>query len=155
MSIIDKVKNSMGLGGDNDDFREEEMGEREQERPVAPPPPPPLRQDNVIDISDIANSPSKDLARRMNVIIVMPKSFDDAQEIANSLKAKKPVVVNFEGTESETAKRIIDFISGTTYALGGEIKKLGRSVFLCAPSNVNVSDGGKKAAAEDYSWTKK
>lgn len=154
MSILDKMKNSMGLGGDNDDLQEE-MEEREPERPVAPPSPPPIRQDNVIDISDIANSPSKDLARRMNVIIVMPKSFDDAQEIANSLKAKKPVVVNFESTESETAKRIIDFISGTTYALGGEIKKLGRSVFLCAPSNVNVSDGSRKTESGDYPWTQK
>lgn len=154
MSILDKMKNSMGLGGDNDDLQEE-MEEREPERPVAPPPPPPIRQDNVIDISDIANSPSKDLARRMNVIIVMPKSFDDAQEIANSLKSKKPVVVNFESTESETAKRIIDFISGTTYALGGEIKKLGRSVFLCAPSNVNVSDGSRKTENGDYPWTQK
>lgn len=154
MGILDKMKNTMGLGGDNDDFQEE-MEEKEIERPVMPPPPS-LRQDNVIDIADIAGSSSKDLARRMNVIIVMPKSFDDAQEIANSLKSKKPVVVNFEGTESETAKRIIDFISGTTYALGGEIKKLGRSVFLCAPSNVNVSDGGKKApVSDDYSWNKK
>lgn len=148
MSILDKMKNSMGLGGDNDDFQEE-IEERETTRPVAPPPPP-IRQDNVIDISNIANSPSKDLARRMNVIIVMPKSFDDAQEIANSLKSKKPVVVNFESTESETAKRIIDFISGTTYALGGEIKKLGRSVFLCAPSNVNVSDSTRKTESAGY-----
>lgn len=152
MSILDKMKNTMGLGGDTDEIMEEELEEKEPARPITPPP---LRQDNVIDISDIANSPSKDLARRMNVIIVLPKSFDDAQEIANSLKSKKPVVVNFEGTESETAKRIIDFVSGTTYALGGVIKKLGRSVFLCAPSNVNVSDGGKKAENEDYSWTKK
>lgn len=153
MSILDKVKNSMGLGGENEDFQEE-IEERETTRPAMPPPPP-IRQDNVIDISNIANSPAKDLARRMNVIIVMPNSFDDAQEIANSLKSKKPVVVNFENTESETAKRIIDFISGTTYALGGEIKKLGRSVFLCAPSNVNVSDSTRKTESAEYQWTQK
>ena len=58
MSILDKMKNTMGLGGDTDEVMEEELEEKEPARPITPPP---LRQDNVIDISDIANSPSKDL----------------------------------------------------------------------------------------------
>ena len=57
-------------------------------------------------------------AYRMNVVVIEPQSFDDAQQVAN---------------------RIIDFISGTTYALNGDIKKISNNVILCAPSNVNVS----------------
>ena len=93
---------------------------------------------------------------KMKVIVIEPKTFDDAQQVANNLREKKPVVINFEKTEADDAKRIIDFISGTTYALNGEIKKVGHNVFLCAPSNVNVSytEEEKKVSAE-MPWLKK
>jgi len=57
----------------------------------------------------------------IKVMVVEPFTFDDAQHIADHLKNRKPVVVNLESTEPEVAKRMIDFISGTTYALGGTI----------------------------------
>ena len=93
---------------------------------------------------------------KVKVVVIEPKSFDDAQQVANNLREKKPVVINFEHTDGEAAKRIIDFISGTTYALNGEIKKVGHNVFLCAPSNVNVSytEEEKKVSAE-MPWLKK
>ena len=78
-------------------------------------------------------------AYRMNVIVIEPQSFDDAQQVAVNLQKKKPVVLNFEKTEKSVANRIIDFISGTTYALNGDIKKISNNVILCAPSNVHVS----------------
>ena len=66
------------------------------------------------------------------------------------------MVINFENTEAEDAKRIIDFISGTTYALNGEIRKVGRNVFLCAPSNVNVSyTEEEKKVTTEMPWLKK
>ena len=71
-------------------------------------------------------------------MVVEPFTFDDAQHIADHLKNRKPVVVNLESTEPEVAKRMIDFISGTTYALGGTIQKVGNNIFLCAPVNVDV-----------------
>lgn len=78
-------------------------------------------------------------AYRMNVVVIEPQTFDDAQQVAVNLQKKKPVVLNFEKTEKSVANRIIDFISGTTYALGGDIKKISNNVILCAPHNVNVS----------------
>ena len=78
-------------------------------------------------------------AYRMNVVVIEPQTFDDAQQVAVNLQKKKPVVLNFEKTEKTVANRIIDFISGTTYALNGDIKKISNNVILCAPSNVNVS----------------
>ena len=93
---------------------------------------------------------------KMKVIVIEPKTFDDAQQVANNLREKKPVVINFEKTEAEDAKRIIDFISGTTYALNGEIKKVGHNVFLCAPSNVNVTyTEEERRVSSEMPWLKK
>jgi len=112
---------------------------------------------NVVDFHSAASArESAAAATKVKVVVIEPKSFDDAQQVANNLRERKPVVINFEHTEGEAAKRIIDFISGTTYALNGEIKKVGHNVFLCAPSNVNVSytEEEKKVSAE-MPWLKK
>ena len=113
---------------------------------------------NVVDFQSAASARETSTVTnmKMKVIVIEPKTFDDAQQVANNLREKKPVVINFEKTEAEDAKRIIDFISGTTYALNGEIKKVGHNVFLCAPSNVNVSytEEEKKVSAE-MPWLKK
>jgi cell division inhibitor SepF len=113
---------------------------------------------NVVDFQSAASARETSTVTnmKMKVIVIEPKTFDDAQQVANNLREKKPVVINFEKTEADDAKRIIDFISGTTYALNGEIKKVGHNVFLCAPSNVNVSytEEEKKVSAE-MPWLKK
>ena len=113
---------------------------------------------NVVDFQSAASARENNTVTnmKMKVIVIEPKTFDDAQQVANNLREKKPVVINFEKTEADDAKRIIDFISGTTYALNGEIKKVGHNVFLCAPSNVNVSytEEEKKVSAE-MPWLKK
>lgn len=77
--------------------------------------------------------------QHMKVMVVEPVTFDDAQHVADHIKNRKPVVINFENTETEVAKRIIDFISGTTYALAGNLKNVGKDIFICAPSNVDVT----------------
>ena len=92
-------------------------------------------------------------AYRMNVVVIEPQTFDDAQQVAVNLQKKKPVVLNFEKTEKSVANRIIDFISGTTYALNGDIKKISNNVILCAPSNVNVSYSEEEhRLGDDMSW---
>lgn len=87
--------------------------------------------------NNVVNLPTAQ--KQMKVMVVEPFSFDDAQTVADFLKNRKPVVVNFESSEKEVAKRMIDFISGTTYALGGTIQKIGNDIFLCAPNNVDVA----------------
>lgn len=100
-------------------------------------------------------SPNAQQQKQIKVMVVEPFTFDDAQHIADHLKNRKPVVVNFENTEKEVAKRMVDFISGTTYAVSGTIQKVGNNIFLCAPSNVDVTytreDGADKAF---FPWTK-
>lgn len=86
---------------------------------------------------NIVNLPTAQ--KQMKVMVVEPFAFDDAQHVADHLKNRKPVVVNFENCDKEVAKRMIDFISGTTYALAGSIQKIGNNIFLCAPNNVDVT----------------
>lgn len=111
---------------------------------------------NVVNFHSAASARDAAVASyKMKVVVIEPKSFDDAQQVANCLREKRPVVINFEKTEGEAAKRIIDFISGTTYALNGEIKKVGKGVFLCAPSNVNVSyTEEEKKVTTEMPWMK-
>lgn len=97
--------------------------------------------------NNVVNLPTAQ--KQMKVMVVEPFSFDDAQHVADHLKNRKPVVVNFENCDKEVAKRMIDFISGTTYALAGSIQKIGNNIFLCAPNNVDVTyspheEGGDK-----------
>lgn len=78
-------------------------------------------------------------ARPVKLVVLHPVNFEQAQEIADHLKNKRPVVVNFEGTERDVAQRLFDFASGTSYALGGSVRKVGTQVFLFSPPNVEVT----------------
>ena len=74
----------------------------------------------------------------MKVVIVEPKSFEDSENIANQLRDMRPVVINFENTDPHEAARIVDFVSGATFALDGKLEKIGKDIFICVPVNVTV-----------------
>ena len=75
----------------------------------------------------------------VRVHLVVPRSFNDAQSIADKFKDTVPVIVNLQGTDSELSKRLIDFSSGLTYALNGSMQRVADKVFLLTPRNVEVS----------------
>ncbi len=77
----------------------------------------------------------------MRVTVVEPRSFEEVQQIADFLKERRAVIVSLEQADRELSQRIIDFISGTTYALDGSIQRIGEAIFLCAPSHVAVEGG--------------
>ena len=89
------------------------------------------------------------------MILLEPRAFSESQQIADHLKKRNTVVVNMKRVTSEQAKRIIDFLSGTVYAIGGDLQKIGVGIFLCTPKNVNVEgtisddDGRKQENIED------
>ena len=72
------------------------------------------------------------------MILLEPRAFSEAQTIADYLKSRNTVVVNLKRVTPEVAKRIVDFLSGSVYAIGGGLQKLGNGIFLCTPNNVNV-----------------
>ena len=78
-------------------------------------------------------------ARDVRVHLVIPKSFNDAQQVADKFKDSIPVVLNLQGTDTDLSKRLIDFASGLTYALDGGMQRVADKVFLLTPRNVEVS----------------
>jgi len=77
--------------------------------------------------------------KQMHVVVLEPTSFDEAQSIADQLRNRRPVIVNLENADRNLAKRVVDFISGATYALGGNMQKVGNGIFLFVPNNVDIS----------------
>ena len=73
------------------------------------------------------------------VHLVVPRSFNDAQQIADKFKESVPVILNLQGSDQELSKRLIDFTSGLTYALNGAMQRVADKVFLLTPRNVEVS----------------
>jgi cell division inhibitor SepF len=71
--------------------------------------------------------------------VVTPRSFNDAQQVADEFKRSKPVIINLQSTDRELSKRLIDFSSGITYALGGGMQRIAQGIFLLTPRNVEVS----------------
>ena len=72
------------------------------------------------------------------MILLEPRAFSESQQIADHLKKRNTVVINLRRVTSDQAKRIIDFVSGSIYALKGNIEKIGSGIFLCTPNNVSV-----------------
>jgi|SRR5271155_2214021 cell division inhibitor SepF len=75
----------------------------------------------------------------VRVHLVVPKSFNDAQQIADKFKDSIPVILNLQGTDVDLSKRLIDFASGLTYALNGGMQRIADKVFMLTPRNVEIS----------------
>lgn len=94
------------------------------------------------------------------MILLEPRAFSESQQIADYLKKRNTVVVNLKRVTPEQGKRVIDFVSGTLYAIGGGMQKLGDGIFLCTPKNINVQGKmtdeveepkrGRKNISEDF-----
>ena len=94
------------------------------------------------------------------MILIEPRAYSESQQIADHLKNRNSVVVNLKRVTSDQAKRIIDFLSGVIYAIGGTMQKIGVGIYLVTPKNVNVqgkiSDDSEKASknntSEELDW---
>lgn len=93
------------------------------------PPAPTAKKPKVVNIA---------ATTQLKVVVVSIEEFDEAREVADHLRSKKPVVVNLEKLEKEVGRRVVDFISGAVYALGGSIQKVSGGIFLIAPYNVDI-----------------
>ena len=130
------------------------------------------RNDNEEEYDEEVEVTELGAVRKDNTMILLePRAYSESQQIADYLKANSSVVVNLRRVTPDQAKRIVDFLSGTIYAIGGDLQKLGGGIFLCTPNTVNVEgkitdDGlkGKEGKAskaksaeekeeeEEYNW---
>ena len=86
-----------------------------------------------------ATAPRQANGRDVRVHLVIPKSFNDAQDVADKFKDAIPVILNLQQSDTDLSKRLIDFASGLTYALDGGMQRIADKVFLLTPRNVEVS----------------
>jgi cell division inhibitor SepF len=129
---------------------ERELEDRYQERPNVRRLQTRRRRDEIDDI--FADEQPRSATRQTRVLrpvengrsgvqvhLVVPKSFNDAQQVADQFKDAIPVILNLQGTDVDLSKRLIDFASGLTYALDGGMQRIADKVFLLTPRNVEVS----------------
>lgn len=129
MGLKSKFKTFFFLDDEYEDREEEMIEEPIQNTTVKQQTQP---KQNVVSLQSIKSSNSK-------MILVEPRVYAEAQEIADHIKNRRSVVVNLQRIQKDQAVRIVDFLSGTVYALGGDIQKVGVNIFLCTPDNVEVS----------------
>ncbi|MET3543718.1 cell division inhibitor SepF [Paenibacillus favisporus] len=103
------------------------------------------RTNNVVSIHSQKN---------VKVILHEPHSYDEAQAIADHLRAHRTVVVNLQRVRSDQALRIIDFLSGTVYALNGGISKIGHNIFLCTPDTVEIQGAISELLSEEHDYNR-
>lgn len=129
MSLKSKIKTFFFLD-DEYDYNDEESYEEEQST-SAKTQKQSVQKQNVVSLQSVQKS--------SKVVLVEPRIYAEAQDIADQLKNRRAVVVNLQRIDREQAKRIVDFLSGTVYAVGGDIQKIGTDIFLCTPDNIEVS----------------
>ncbi len=86
---------------------------------------------------------------KTKMILVEPRAYSESVQISDYLKARNSVVVNLQRVTADQGKRIVDFLSGTIYAIGGDMQKIGNGIFLCTPKNMNVEGKITEEKAKD------
>ncbi|MBR3539428.1 MAG: cell division protein SepF [Eubacterium sp.] len=101
--------------------------------------PRPRQEEDPGKLVSFDNQRRRNLNPSSEVYVIKPQEFDDAQTVTDLLKGGKTIVINMEGVEIDPAQRIIDFIGGACYGLGGDLRAISASIFIAAPHNIEVS----------------
>lgn len=161
MGVMDKFLNYMKLNGEEDDeYYDDDYLDEEDEEPAPPPrrasskvrdmddyeddyaaPPPKKQPASSSKITPIKQSTSRRVSggSSMEVCVIKPTSVEDAREITETLLANRTVVLNLEGLDVEVAQRIIDFTSGSCFAISGNLQKISHYIFIITPASVDIS----------------
>lgn len=130
--FMGKLFNTIGFDYEKDDEEEEEI---EQTRPkmrnvsAVTHHPSNQKRSKIVDINTTT---------QFQVMVMVAEKYDDVTYISDHLKSKKPVIVNVANVDEETCQRIIDFLSGVTYAIGGEMQKISKEILLVTPNSVKI-----------------
>lgn len=167
MSLVDSLLNVMHMNPDDDDDYYDDYDDDEEEEEVVPKRSRSTKEKESAESSyknsasnnqpiDINRNrdrtsartsnkvtpmrPSKKTASNgMEVCIIRPMNFDDAREITETLLMNRPVILNVEGLDVDIAQRIIDFTSGSCFAINGNLQPVSKYIFIVTPSNVDIS----------------
>ena len=144
MSVMDKFLNAMKLNPEEDEYYDDDFYDDD---------PEPIRKPSVVREESIADEPVKKPSPKvtpmrqmkkmpgtgMEVCVIKPTSVEDAREITETLLANRTVVLNLEGLDVDIAQRIIDFTSGSCFAISGNLQKISHYIFIITPASVDIS----------------
>ena len=129
-ALINKMLNLVGFDNEEELMDEEVYNSNETQKNqenLKGTYNPFKKNGKVVNLSD---------ANQLKLVVMQPTSFDDAQDVCDHLKEKKPVVINLEYADKDTARRLIDFLSGAVYGVDGHIQKVSSTIFLIVPSSL-------------------
>ena len=173
MGLLDKIKDVVGIEIDEEEeiaeerpareerreareAREERREIREERRSAAPAE----RRQSSPRMETVARTEvtrqtmgGNKYTSQFKMVVIEPNGFEECPKLVDSLKAKKPVIINLENLETDVARKIFDFLSGATYALNGNVQKVTNNIFVFAPENVDVTykDSTKQPAGTESS----
>ena len=154
MGVFNKFRDLIGIDDedyDEEDYEEEYKQSYKERTPAAPrkPAAPSPRYDTT-NIVPMQNKTVKSITNAFKLVVIEPSGFDECSRLVDNLKSRKPVIVNLEKLDSDTARKIFDFLGGATDALNGNVQKVANNIFIFAPENVAIfADGENKP----YSFT--
>lgn len=142
MGAMNKMLKWIGISEDEYDDENEFLtdGMEEAEDPVIPTG----KRGKVVNIH---------ATTQLKVVVIQLQSFEDAKDIADHLKSKKPVVINLEKLEKDVSRRVVDFLSGAVYGVDGNIQKVANGIFLIAPYNVGIMGDFKDELKKGFPWS--
>jgi cell division inhibitor SepF len=118
------------LGFDEEEEPYEELGREEE----------PRRRGSILRLHS---------ARQQDIVVLQPRTFDDARGAAEYLKGRRPIVVNLRDADREVAQRIVDFLCGVDYAVDGHLQRIAEEIFLFTPSNIVITSESARAVRRD------
>ncbi|MGN0306768.1 MAG: cell division protein SepF [Lachnospiraceae bacterium] len=149
MGVMDKFINIMKLNDGEDDGYYDDDDYLDEEEDVKEGKVSSIRQDSSYDedkvkkqtprVAPIRQQPRRINGSGMEVCVIKPTSVEEAREITETLLANRTVVLNLEGIDVEVAQRIIDFTSGSCYAINGNLQKISHYIFIITPASVDIS----------------
>lgn len=139
MGVMNRLMNFFGLREEEEIVEQERIVEVPEEAETNPFEQR-RNKGNVVSIHSQKN---------IRVILSEPRSYDETQDIADHLRSRRSVIVNLHRVRPDHAMRVVDFLSGTVYALNGAISKVGPNIFLCTPESVEIQGSIKEMMEED------
>ena len=148
MGVMDKFLNYMKLNPEEDDYYDDDYDEPDYE--VKSPKKNTAMKEELTTaeepakkttpkITPLNRQPRKMIGAGMEVCVIKPTSVEDAREITETLLANRTVVLNLEGLDVDIAQRIIDFTSGSCFAISGNLQKISHYIFIITPASVDIS----------------
>ncbi len=148
-ALLGKIKNFIGFGSDEyydyeDGFEEfepeEEMVERKRARSTF------SKKDKIVPLNGAEAAKSK-------IVVIKPKCFNNSAEVTHELRQRHMVILNVGALDPDEARRVVDFVSGTVYGMGGDMQKVTGGIFIAAPSHVEINGEVSEDKGAGFGWS--